>query len=265
MDMKEVKALAKAADHASREAAQKVRPAHTEALKAAQQLRDNLAENISERERIRRMVAIIEGGTAKRKPSKEAATTVLHQHMATAAATHEISATNARNGAFWIETFPRYTSDWPEAQRLKVLDALVMASQGKISAGLVELPKLAEAVRLNIAETMAELSNPEAFAEHKTQQAELARELAEAQRYVDALAQAEPRLYTLNTGADAGVAIANHRPGAINIAGVKLEGKAVTELTPEQYGKVRDHRIFKANIHDGVLELTTIGQLVEAA
>lgn len=265
MELTEVQKLTKAADDAARKAAEAVRPAHQQALQAAVELRDELSTNTSNRQKVGRLVEIIEAGTASRKPNKDAATTTLAQYFQVVTSAREVPGTKQRDGAFWLDTFPRYCHDWPREQRLAVLDALLFAVQGKIQAGLVSFPKdLTETLRLDVAEHMAELSDPEATAKYREQQAALADELSQAQRYVDALEQTHPKLAVTDLDQSGGAAIINQRGGSVSVAGVKFEGRAVTEITADDFARVRDTDRFKALENEGILKLTSTKPMANA-
>lgn len=264
-ELTEVQKLTKAADEAARKAAEAVRPAHQQALQAAVELRDELSTNTSNRQKVGKLVAIIEAGTASRKPNKDAATTTLAQYFQVVTSAREVPGSKQRDGAFWLDTFPRYCWDWPKDQRLAVLDALMLAVQGKIQTGLTAFPKdLTETLRLDVAEHMAELSDPEATAKYREQQAALAEELSQAQRYVDALEQTHPKLAVTDLDQVGGVAIINKRGGDVSAAGVKFAGNAVTELTADQFARVRDDRIFRSYADSGVLQLTSTKPMAQA-
>lgn len=263
-----VKELVAQSDQAARKAAESVRPAHQKALEAATQLRDELATNTSEPERRRRLVEIIEKSTAKRKTSPEAASAVLQQYIANVTASREINATRQRDGVFWISTVHHYTSDWPIEMRQKVIDALVMGCAGKIDAGLMTFPKsIADAVDRPTAEALANIADPEALKKYQRNQEKLALEFAEAQRYLDAVSGAEPQLYVVEVedSEQATIAVRNNRPGSSMVARIQFEGGTITELTPEQFDRVRDNQFFTARIESGEFEIVTTAAQVAAA
>lgn len=265
IDLKLVQKLTNEANEAAREAAKAVRPAHSKAKAAAVELRDNLADNTTEAERIRRLVSLIEAATAKRKQSKDAGATVAGQYIGSITSVRQISLAQQRSGTFWLNSLARYSHDWPHQTRLRVLDAFVMASQGKVTTGLLEFPpSLTDALDLNAAEALAELADPDGFATYKQDQAALAQQHSEAQQYVDALEQSAPQLFTAEVGSAAGVAIANQRPGDVSISGVQLKGGGITELSADQYARVRDHKIFNAHMKSGTLSLASVDSMAQA-
>lgn len=263
--MKDVQQLTNAADEAARKAAEAVRPAHDAAVQAAVELRDELAVNTSERERVRKLVEIIEAGTAKRKTGKDAASTTFQQYITSVTTTREVSSSKQRDGIHWIATFRTYSHDWAREQRQAIVDALVMACAGKITAGLTTFPSsLADGLNLDVAQDMAKVSDPDAFAQYQASQAALADELSQAQRYVDALEQTRPHLAVTDLDQSGGVAIRNHRPGDVSVGGIKFRGGTVTEISSDDFAKVRDHRMFNSHIEAGVLELTSTAPMAQA-
>lgn len=263
-DLGTVKQLTQKADEAARKAAEMVRPAQAEALETAQRLRDELAANTSQREQIRRLADLVEASTAKRKPSKEAASTVLLQYINAVNTHRQIPASKQADGIFWIENFRAFTHDWKQEHRQKIADALVLGCQGKITAGLVDFPKaLTEALTVGTARDLASLADPEGLAKFDEEQAALAEEYGEAEFYVDALEQAEPCLYAVNVDAPGGIAVRNLRGGDVKMKGICFQGNAVTQLNADEYAKVRDESSFENHLQDGTLQITSVGVMVE--
>lgn len=260
-----VRTLAERADEAAHKAAEIIRPAHDKALDAAQRLRDQLASSTTEASKRDRLARIVEAATDTRSPNRDACATVLAQYLNGTVSTKDVTQAQQRDGAFLWNTLHRYTWDWAEAQRRKVLDTLVLASRGEVDPGLVQFPaQWSDCLSLDDAEKLAELADAKAFARYRRDQDKLAAEFAEAQRYVDGLEQATPHLFTLSTGEGATVAVRNHRPGDITVAGIRFSGGHVTELSPEEFDRVRDESMFKAHQSNGNFEVTTPAQLAEA-
>lgn len=265
MTLEIVQNLTNEANKAARDAIEVIRPAHDKALAAAMEWRDNLADNTNETQKIRRLVGIIESATDKRKQSKEAGAAIAGQYIGGITSVRQISLTQQRDGKYWLNTLARYSHDWPQEQRLRVLDAFVMACQGKVTAGLLEFPSsLVDALDIHSAETLAELADPSGYAKYKAEQAALADEYGEAQKYVDALDQSAPRLFTAEVENSGGVAIANKRAGSVSLSGVQFKGGGVTQLTAHQFARIRDHKMFKAHVEEGTLSLASVDALAKA-
>lgn len=256
--------LAQELDEAQRKAAEAIRPAHRKALDEARAVRDELAVNASEASRRDRLARIIEAATDARSPNPDSAALTLAQLAQQVAAESNATPAVQRTGAYQFEHFRRHSAAWTDAQRVKALDALVLAARGEVDAGLIEFDRQWSGhVSIADLEELAALADADALAQYRAERERRAAELAEAQRLVGALEQATPRLFILSTGEGATIAIRNHRPGDITLGGIRFTGGHVTELSPEQFDRVRDESGFEAHRESGNFEITAPAQLAE--
>lgn len=267
--LNEVRKLTAEADEAARKAAEMVRPAHKKALEAAQRVRDQLASSTTEASKRERLAGIIEAAVDKRQPNREVCSTVMMQYQNALASKTDVPQHKQIDGMFLWATFPRYAFDWTwgwtDAQRLKALDAFILASRGEIDTGLAEFQKdWSGSVDLANLEKLAELIDPEAVKRYRKECGKLAREYAEASEYADALEQCEPQLFTVATGAESTVSIRNHRAGDVSVSRLKFPGGSVRDLSLDEFNRLRDDRHFSALCDNGILEIVASADLAEA-
>lgn len=272
IDLDTVARLVKAADDAAAQAAAIVQPAHAEALEAAERLCDELATAASSRHQRRELCEIVEAATAARwaKASAtrlDAAALILQQFVGGLAPSDSITSADLRSGAFLFRSFRRFSRALPREQQVKVLDALLLAAQGKIERGLIDFPKdWANDLPDADADHMAALSDPDAHAQHMADRAELAAQYAKATRYRDALRQAVPTLYRTMVGDSSMVAVCNARGGRTRLSdGTTFAGDAVTELEAAHYWNLlANNPAFRGKLDSGTLEVVTTSTLAEA-
>lgn len=261
-DLNTVQQLTNEANEAARLAAETLRPAHEKAMNEALKLRDDLEVSTSNNQTIRVCVDLIEAATTKRKLSADSAAAIAAQYIGSITSVRQVNLEQQQSGKYWLATLPTFMRDWKPAQRTKILDAFVMGCQGKIYAGLVEFPNsLVEALDLDTAKTLAEISDPEGYSEFMKKQAALAVEFGKAQGFVDALEQATPRLFTAKPNGDETISVLSNRPGSVSAGGIQFNGGTITALTGDQFNQVRNDKFFKSYLESGVLQMTTSGSL----
>lgn len=274
-DMNVLEAWIAEADAAALKAAELVKPVHAKALEGAARLRDALAEIVSPESRKRRLCAIIEKAVAKRfkdAPASryEQAGVILGQYAANLSSVsfRGITDTNQRDGAFIIRTFHSYGVALAPEQRLKVLDALILAAQGKIETGLIDFAGAKDwpaCLTEEAADALAALADPEAHAQFLKDKESLVQNFTNVQLYLDALQQATPALFRVNPKSASTVSIRNNRPGDLGIGdGLFFKGGgAVTELDMTTFARVRDSEYFQAYVNSGDLEIAAPAKLAE--
>lgn len=197
--LKDIEALARDYDTAARRAAEIVNPAHTKALEAARALVRELGEEVSQPRAEAALAKLVEDAVDRRAPNREVCTTVLMQYMNTVASKTNAPPSKQGDGVYLWVTFPKYAWDWTwgwnDTQRLKGLDAFVLASRGEIDTGLAEFPRdwasVLDATKL---EKLAGLADPEGLAKFKQQEQRRHRELMRADELLAALEAADPAL-----------------------------------------------------------------------
>ncbi|WP_300352382.1 hypothetical protein [uncultured Alcanivorax sp.] len=260
--MKKVEAF----NQAAKAAAETIRPLYESARADVEAERDTLAASTDMQSKIDTYTQIIVEAVEALDVREETLSTALNQYVAAIASGRQLSATNQRNGAFWIATFNRYSRDWGQPARIKLLAALVKATQGRVDAGVIDFPdSLAKSLEsLQDAEQLAELIAPEKTESYRKKLQRDAGKLLKAQRLLDALAQAEPRLFTTDVSDEAAVGIQNNRGGQVSVAGVALAGGTITEVSAAEFDKLRNHPMYIAMTQDGTLRITSAAQLAVA-
>jgi hypothetical protein len=259
--IEELQKLTAELDTQSRKAANSIKRTHAAALRAAIKLRDDLAECVSDDVRRKRYCRIIED-TVKNKIQTEldTATLILNQFINAYVLTRDnANGMQATDGRYILRHLARL-NNLANDRRFKVLQAVVLAAQGKIDSGLIEFNKdWAQDLNVNDAEHLAKIADPVAAAKYNKSLEEPAEAFAKVQSYVDTLVQAEPRLYTIGEPSVTKVSVRNTKIGDIGFGGVKFKGRAVTDLEPDEFNRIRDHRFFKAHLESGALQLITEG------
>ncbi|MBB3231059.1 hypothetical protein [Halomonas stenophila] len=268
MTLDQLKQLINEQDEAQRTASAAVRPAHTAAMEAAQELREKLegsTDQLAQRDALKAVVEAAAGKVFSTKASLPQAGIILGQHAAAAADRPGVPAAAGRDGKWLIAHAMSSTAGYSPKQRQQVVAALVLAANGAgIETGLIEFPNSwADFPSMGNLEQMAETMDPDAVAAMRAEQAEQAALLAEALRLEDALKQARPRLAAVGAGKDEMVVtVKNTRGGSIGVAGVTFE-PGNNEVSAEQFAKVRGKKSFEAQVKDGFLEVVSNSVIVE--
>ncbi|QTP55423.1 hypothetical protein HNO51_12470 [Billgrantia sulfidoxydans] len=248
-------------DAAQRQAAKIAQQAHQKALDKAEELHTSLTADTDTEANRPRLKAIIEAAAKKAITAERAA--LVFQQYAIARADQGLTPAQARDGAFLTRSIIGATRGYSHEQRAKMYAALVVAAVERADTGLIELPKdWASLLRVPDLQAMAETLDPAAMEKLSKEMHAKAEELSEADRLMQALQQAAPKLYTtrLDVGYSAGVF--NHRAGIGLKNGTKL-APGHNELTPEQFEAARNDATFNAYLKDGVVEIVQTQKLVE--
>jgi len=253
-------------NNAAQHAAETLRPLHEQAMKQAEADRQKLASKCSERQQIQDYAEVIVKAVDGGDFDNQSLSTALAQYVTTTANSREIPARHQQDGGFWIEHFPLYSTQWEKGSRVKILAALVRGTQGAVDVGLLNFPPdFAGALdSVKTASELAQLIDTEGAAKVQQTAEKNATALLKATKTVDALKQATPALYLANPSIQGGITIRNNRGGSININGLAFAGNDITEVNTAQYDRVRHHKIFKAHIESGVLQITTAEPLATA-
>ncbi|MDT8878521.1 hypothetical protein RSO68_03450 [Halomonas saccharevitans] len=270
MNLTDLEQLTAAQDEAQRAAVESVRGAHSAALEGAQTLRDELAEAMGQGDEREALRAIIEAAAEKEltgKQGREMAGIIVGQ-FAAAVADMPLPASVSRNGSELVARCASAANGYAADQQRQLFAALVLACLDRsVKTGLLSFPSPAEWADKPSIEglrTMGKVMDPEAVAALEAEHVARAAELAEAQRYVDALEQARPALFVLAEGVEPSTTVRNRRGGSVGIGSIKLEA-GDTELSAEQYAAVRNNASFRAHLEAGALEIVSTASLVQEA
>lgn len=264
-----VRDLIAKADQASREASEKVRPAHSEALSAARALRDKLYHSIQDPARKERLLAIIIAGTEQRNLAPSKAATVLIQYTENVLKSSSMTSTDRMDGGILMNSIIRRSYDWPEERRQMLIDTMVLSFLGKVDTGLIKFAgSLTDSVSIDDATEMARVSNPEGFQEYRKEIAELVSEYNQACKMMQAIEKATPSLFITKTGENIQVEIVSRRRGPVTFS--MGQGRSITigpdepvKVSFEDFGDLSNDQFFKCYRDCGDMEVVSMDSMVE--
>ena len=241
---------------------------HKAALGAARNLRDELTLVNSSAERRKQYKQIAESAADGVFPAKQKQQMAAQfvQQLSASVANPTYSATRHYSGEYLctMAVDARTTGGFSQQDKRALLAALIVASQGSAQTGMVRFEsewhsRMSEAGL----RTFAEVLDSDAVKALDDDQAETARQLQEAQRYIDGLEQATPANYQMldDEGALDSVVV-NTRGGAVTVEGIKLEpGENLLDF--ETFGKLRDSDSFQRYEVAGILHHASTDSIVE--
>lgn len=273
MKLEDLQKLVAEQDAAQRQAAEAVKPAHSAALQAAQELHAEVSGAVaqgSDRAALKSIIEEAAGKVYSTKAERQQAGLIVQQHATAVADTNSLAYHGAgRDGRYLIQNaINSVANGYSAEQKQKVLAALALAASGAdIEVGLIDFPAAegwADAPKFEALRAWAQVLDAESVEKLDEARAEQAALLSRVGHILEALKQARPRLFEVGDAeGDGAVTVRSKRPGPIGLKGGIGLKHGDNLLTSAEYARLQHDGSFQNYVSNGTLEVVATAQVAQ--